>query len=175
MTIERFDVAVVGLGALGSGAAYQAAVKGARVIGFEQIELAYKDWAELERRSGLRMLNITGGVVFLPRNGLTPSSNFTKSLDANGVPYELLDSREVTSAGLGIAHASKSVTTTQYQARANDAVLRESTRVDRIIPDGNGVVIGNGHAFKFTPAIDRVVVELAMDGNTSDNISKLPI
>ncbi|CAG8279498.1 unnamed protein product [Penicillium salamii] len=161
--MERFDVAVVGLGALGSGAAYQAAVKEARVIGFEQFEL------------GLRMLNITGGVVFLPRNGPTPSSDFTKSLDANGVPYEHLDSREVTSAGLGIAHAPKSVTTMQYQARANDAVLRESTRVDRIIPDGNGGVIGNGHAFKFTPAIDRVVVELAMDGKTSDNISKFPI
>ena len=122
--MERFDVAVVGLGALGSGAAYQAAVKGAKVIGFEQFELghvrgashdtsriirttysspefialarsAYKDWAELERRSGLKLVNITGGVVFLPRGGPTPSSDFTKSLNDNGVPYELLNSKEV--------------------------------------------------------------------------------
>ncbi|CAG7923243.1 unnamed protein product [Penicillium olsonii] len=186
MAIERFDVAVVGLGALGSGAAYQAAVKGAKVIGFEQFELghvrgashdtsrivrtsygspefvalarsAYKDWAELERRSGLQMLNITGGVVLMPRGGPTPSSDFTKSLDANGVPYELLDSTEINkrwpgfkvpdnvdavyTADTGIAHASKSVTTMQYQARANGAVLREKTRVDRVTPDADGVVI----------------------------------
>ncbi|CAG8232532.1 unnamed protein product [Penicillium salamii] len=190
--MERFDVAVVGLGALGSGAAYQAAVKGARVIGFEQFELghvrgashdtsrivrtsygspefvalarsAYKDWAELERRSGLKMLNITGGVVFLPRNGPTPSSDFTKSLDANGVPYELLDSREVNkrwpgfnipdgidavyTADTGIAHASK-----------------EKTRVDRIIPDANGVVIetsgGRVRAGKVIIAADAWVNKL---------------
>ncbi|KAE8135117.1 FAD dependent oxidoreductase [Aspergillus pseudotamarii] len=184
--MERYDVAVVGLGALGSGAAYQAAVKGAKVIGFEQFELghvrgashdtsrivrtsygspefvalarsAYKDWADLEKRSGLNLLDITGGVVFLPRNGPTPSSDFTKSLDANGVPYELLDSKEVNrrwpgfnipdgidavyTADTGIVHASKAVTTMQYQARANGAVLREKTRVDRLIPDGNGVII----------------------------------
>ncbi|KAJ9489613.1 hypothetical protein VN97_g3659 [Penicillium thymicola] len=184
--MERFDVAVVGLGALGSGAAYQAAVKGAKVIGFEQFELghvrgashdtsriirtsygspefvslarsAYKDWADLEKRSGLELVNITGGVVFLPRGGATPSSDFTKSLDANGVPYELLDSKEVNrrwpgfkipdevdavyTADTGIVHANKSVTTMQYQARVNGAVLREKTRVDKVTPDGFGVVI----------------------------------
>ena len=185
-TMERFDIAVVGLGALGSAAAYQAAIKGSKVIGFEQFEFghvrgashdtsriirtsygspefvslarsAYKDWADLEKRSGLQLLNITGGVVFLPRGGPTPSSDFTKSLDANDVPYELLDSKEVNrrwpgfkipdeidavyTADTGIAHASKSVTTMQYQARANGAVLREKTRVDRVTPDGDGVVI----------------------------------
>ncbi|KAJ5854747.1 hypothetical protein N7534_007290 [Penicillium rubens] len=184
--MERFDVAVVGLGALGSGAAYQAAVKGAKVIGFEQFELghvrgashdtsriirtsygspefvslarsAYKDWADLEKRSGLELVNITGGVVSLLRGGPTPSSDFTKSLDANGVPYELLDSKEVNrrwpgfkipdevdavyTADTGIVHANKSVTTMQYQARANGAVLREKTRVDKVTPDGFGVVI----------------------------------
>lgn len=184
--MERFDIAVVGLGALGSAAAYQAAIKGAKVIGFEQFELghvrgashdtsriirtsygspefvslarsAYKDWADLEKRSGLQLVDITGGVVFLPRNGPTPSSDFTKSLDANGVPYELLDSNQVNrrwpgfkipdgvdavyTADSGIVHAAKSVTTMQYQARYNGAVLREKTRVDRVMPDGDGVVI----------------------------------
>ncbi|GKZ18096.1 hypothetical protein AbraIFM66951_006520 [Aspergillus brasiliensis] len=184
--MERYDIAVVGLGALGSGAAYQAAVKGAKVIGFEQFELghvrgashdtsrivrtsygspefvalarsAYKDWAELEERSGLNLLDITGGVVFLPRGGPIPASDFTNSLDANSVPYELLDSQEVNrrwpgfnlpdgidavyTADTGIVHASKAVTTMQYQARAHGAILREKTRVDRVIPDGSGVII----------------------------------
>ncbi|GLA54675.1 hypothetical protein AnigIFM63604_000821 [Aspergillus niger] len=184
--MERYDVAVVGLGALGSAAAYQAASKGAKVIGFEQFELghvrgashdtsrivrtsygspefvalarsAYKDWAALEERSGLRLLDITGGVVLLPRGGPTPSSDFTKSLDANGVPYEVLDSKEVNrrwpgfkipdgidavyTADTGIVHASKAVATMQYQARGQGAVLRDRTRVERITPDADGVVI----------------------------------
>ncbi|RMJ21593.1 FAD dependent oxidoreductase [Aspergillus sp. HF37] len=188
--MERYDIAVVGLGALGSAAAYQAAIKGAKVIGFEQFELghvrgashdtsriirtsygspefvslarsAYRDWADLEKRSGLQLVDITGGVVFLPRNGPTPSTDFTKSLDANGVPYELLDPAQVNrrwpgfkipdgvdavyTADSGIVHAAKSVTTMQYQARAKGAVLRERTRVDRVVPDGDGVVINTSN------------------------------
>ncbi|KAF4467679.1 sarcosine oxidase [Fusarium albosuccineum] len=207
--MERYDVAVVGLGALGSGAAYQAAIKGAKVIGFEQFELghvrgashdtsrivrtsygspefvalarsAYKDWAELERRSDLQLLNITGGVVLLPRGGPTPSSDFTKSLDVNGVPYELMDSKDanirwpgfripdgvdvVYTPDTGITHASKAVTTMQYQARANGAVLREKTQVNRLTPDGDGVVIetskGRVRAGKVIIAADAWVNKL---------------
>jgi sarcosine oxidase len=35
--MEQYDVAVVGLGALGSAAAYQASIKGAKVVDFEQL------------------------------------------------------------------------------------------------------------------------------------------
>lgn len=182
--MERFDVAVVGLGALGSGAAYQAAIKGAKVIGFEQFELghvrgalhdtsriirtsydspefvalarsAYKDWADKEKRSGLQLVNITGGVVFLPRGRPTPSSDFTESLTANGVPYELFDSKEVS---------SKSVTTMTYQARANGATLKEKTGVDKVTPDGHGVVIetsqGSFRAGKVVLAADAWINKL---------------
>lgn len=37
------------------------------------------------------------------------------------------------------------------------------------------LALGNGHAFKFAPAIGRVVAELAIDGQTSDDISKFPV
>ena len=79
--MQEYDVAIVGLGALGSAAAYHAAGKGARVVAFEQFELghvrgashdtsrivrtsygapqyvrlaqsAYRDWADLERETG---------------------------------------------------------------------------------------------------------------------------
>jgi sarcosine oxidase len=33
----------------------------------------------------------------------------------------------------------------------------------------------NGHALKFTPAIGRVVAELAIDGETSNDISRFPV
>lgn len=101
MADEIFDVAVIGLGALGSGAAYHAALKGAKVIGFEQYEFghvkgashdtsrifrtsnplpeqvalaksALKDWRDLEARCGQELLTITGGVVIFPRDGSNP-------------------------------------------------------------------------------------------------------
>lgn len=39
--MQQFDVAVVGLGALGSAAAYHAALNGAKTIAFEQFELGH--------------------------------------------------------------------------------------------------------------------------------------
>ncbi|KAF7554676.1 hypothetical protein G7Z17_g2732 [Cylindrodendrum hubeiense] len=207
--MDHFDVAVVGLGALGSAAAFHAALKGAKVIGFEQFDFghvhgashdtsrivrnsygapeyvalaqaAYKDWADLERRSGLEMLTITGGVVFFPRDGPNPASDFTKSLDANGLPYELLTSDEVNlrwpqsnipegidtvyTADTGIVHASRSVTAMQYQARAHGAIVKEKTQVERITPDANGVVIetsnGRYHAGKVILAADAWINKL---------------
>jgi sarcosine oxidase len=123
--MEHFDVAIVGLGVLGSAAAYQSALKGAKTIAFEQFELghvrgashdtsrivrtsnsaseyvalaksAYRDWAELERMTGRNLLSITGGVVFMPEYGLLPVESYITSLKANSVPYELLSSKEVT-------------------------------------------------------------------------------
>lgn len=225
MSTNDFDVAVVGLGALGSAAAYHSAIKGAKIIGFEQFDFgnvhgsshdtsrivrtsygqpeyvalaraAYKDWADLERRSGLQMLTITGGVAFFPKPDESASkentagtnefeksmtaAGFARSLDENGIPYELLDSQEVNvrwpqfnipkgvetiyTADSGIVHASRSVTAMQYQARAHGAVLKEKTRVDRIIPDRNGVVVetsqGRFHAAKVILAADAWINKL---------------
>lgn len=100
----HYDVAVVGMGALGSAAAYHAARKGARVIAFEQFELghvrgashdtsrivrtsyelpeyvalaksAYKDWADLEAAAKQKLLTITGGVIILPSDKGAPASD----------------------------------------------------------------------------------------------------
>lgn len=63
--MERFDVAVVGLGALGSGAAYQAAIKGARVTGFEHFELGHI------RGTSIRMIrHASSGLNTAPLNFL---------------------------------------------------------------------------------------------------------
>ena len=142
------------------------------------------------------MLTITGGVAFFPRPDKSASkektadtdefeksmtaAGFARSLDVNGIPYELLDSQEVNArwpqfnipkgvetiytADTGIVHASRSVTAMQYQARAHGAVLKEKTRVDRIIPDSNGVVVetsqGRFHAAKVILAADAWINKL---------------
>lgn len=178
--MEHYDVAVIGLGALGSAAAYYAARKGAKVIGLEQFEFghvrgashdtsrivrtsyeapqyvalaksAYKDWRDVEEISGQRLLTITGGVVFLPKDGPLSANDFSQSLDANQVPYELLSAKEaqlrwpqfkipesvdvVYTADTGIAHASRSVSTFLNLARNSGAILKEHTGVKSITPD----------------------------------------
>lgn len=184
--MEQFDVAVVGLGVLGSGAAYYAARKGAKVIAFEQFELghvrgashdtsrivrtsnfapeyvafaksAYKDWAELEKVTGYEMLTTTGGVIFFAPDSPTQASDFTRSLDNQDIPYEVLDSQEVKrrwpqfdipdsvstiyTADSGIAHAAKTVSTLQSLARSNGAILKDNTPVDRVTPQTSGGIV----------------------------------
>ncbi|KAF5539243.1 sarcosine oxidase [Fusarium napiforme] len=288
--MEQCDVAVVGLGALGSAAAYHASIKGARVVGFEQFELghvhgashdtsrivrtsygspefvalarsAYKDWAELERRSGMKMLTITGGVVFLPQKGPTPSS-FNGAILRENTRVEVVTPQPSGGVAIetsqGVYHARKviiaadawtnkllkplgvelPITIMQEQiwggekwfygvllygepapkagqdAGRNDMDPEERTWrpserlsnelngfLDRLIPKRgdelrtvtcqytitpdrqfiiselekhNDVILalGNAHAFKFAPAIGRVTAELALDGKTTDDISK---
>lgn len=122
--METFDVAVVGLGALGSAAAYHLARKGVSVVAFEQYELghvrgashdtsriirtsygvtdyvrlaqsAYRDWAEFEEVAGERFTTITGGLVFFPDDGPYEIDSFVTSLTEAGVPFEQLTNVEV--------------------------------------------------------------------------------
>lgn len=124
--METFDVAVVGMGALGSAAAYHLARKGVDVVAFEQFELghvrgashdtsriirtsygtpayvrlaqsAYRDWADLEAVAGEKFVTVTGGLVFCPIEGPYAAGDFTSSLDLVGIPYELLGAAEVSS------------------------------------------------------------------------------
>lgn len=122
--MESFEVAVVGMGALGSAATYHLARRGARVIALEQFELghvrgashdtsrivrtsygasayvrlaqsAYRDWADLEAESGERLLTITGGVIMIPTDGPYSASDFTAALTECDVEHELLSAAEV--------------------------------------------------------------------------------
>lgn len=184
--METREIVVVGLGALGSAAAYHLARRGADVVAFEQFELghvrgashdtsriirtsygaeryvrfaqsAYRDWADLEQVSGERLTTITGGIIMIPRSGPYAASDFTEALTATDVPFELLSAREVMArwpqfrvdddvetiftADTGIAHAARTVATLQMQARAHGATLRDRTRVERLTPTADGVVV----------------------------------
>lgn len=201
--MESFEVAVVGMGAAGSAAAYHLARRGAQVVAFEQYELghvrgashdtsrivrtsygasqyvrlaqsAYRDWADLERESGERLLTITGGVIFLPIDGPYAARDFTDALTECDVPHEMLSPTEVTARwpqfrvpdgiesvytpDTGIAHASRTVATLQMRARVHGADIRDSTAVHSLHPDGDGVVVrtsaGEVHATKVIVAAD---------------------
>ncbi|KAG9952320.1 hypothetical protein KCU85_g2244, partial [Aureobasidium melanogenum] len=212
--MSHFDVAVVGLGALGSAAAYQASKKGAKVIAFEQFEFghvrgashdtsriirtsydqpeyvalakaAYKDWAQLETESGQRLVTITGGLIFLPKHGELGVQQYAESLEANGIPFELLNHEQVSSrwpqfsipedfeavytADSGIGHAARSVTAMQFLARFKGAVLHERTKVERIIPKSAGGVSIQTSKGRFSA--DKVI--LATDAWTNELLAPL--
>lgn len=114
------NIAIVGLGALGSAAAWEATRRGYSVIGLEQFELghergashdtsrilrhsyhtphyveltfrAYDAWAELESDSGIALVTQTGGVDLFPPGAAIDMSTYTQSMDAVGIAYDALD------------------------------------------------------------------------------------
>ncbi|HET6276452.1 MAG TPA: N-methyl-L-tryptophan oxidase [Candidatus Cybelea sp.] len=121
---REYDVIVLGLGALGSGAAYWLAKRGARVLGLEQFEFghalgsshdwsriirlsyfsptyvrlakeAYAAWEALERDAGEQVVFKTGGLDIGPRDGAIPLSNYADSMQACGVAFERLDAAAI--------------------------------------------------------------------------------
>ena len=126
MTPDReWDAIVVGLGGIGSGAAYWLSRRlGARVLGLEQFELghdrgasqdhsriirlsyhrpeyvrlakrAYPAWVELEAEAGVQVVTKTGGLDVAPRDASIPLSDYIASMTAEAVPFEYLDAAEI--------------------------------------------------------------------------------
>jgi sarcosine oxidase len=123
--MRNFDVIVLGLGGIGSGAAYWAAKRGARVLGIEQFAIghergesqdhsriirhsyhtpayvqltqrAYDAWAQVEADCGERLIVKTGGLDLAPRVGSAIDiEDYARSMDACGVAYERLDARAI--------------------------------------------------------------------------------
>ena len=125
MERRDWDAIVIGLGAIGSAAAYWLSTRlGDRVLGLEQFELghpngasqdhsriirysyhrpdyvrlarrAYASWAEVEAESGERVVTVTGGLDLWPPAAFYPIEEYTGSLTAEGIPFELLDATEI--------------------------------------------------------------------------------
>jgi sarcosine oxidase len=125
-TRRDWDVIVVGLGAFGSAAAYWASARpGVRVLGLERFEFghangasadhsriirlsyhrpdyvrlakrAYETWSIVEAEAAERIVTVTGGLDLWPADPAIPQADYTSSLAAEGVPFELLDAAEIT-------------------------------------------------------------------------------
>src|SRR5262245_9085911 len=125
MTSERIhDVAIAGLGAMGSAAALELARRGLDVIGFDRfkpphtlgsshgdsriireayfehpvyvpmVQRAYELWAELIQATGQPLLQITGGLM-LGRPESEVVSGARKSAETHGLPHEVLSAPQV--------------------------------------------------------------------------------
>ena len=121
---REFEVAVVGLGGIGSSALFRAAERvGSGALGLERFELghergasqdhsrlirlsyhspsyvrfaldAYEAWAEVEERAGERLVMQTGGIDLYPEAAHGWMADYTRSLDEVGVSYEWMDAGE---------------------------------------------------------------------------------
>ena len=119
-----YDVAIIGLGAMGSAAAFHLAKRQATVVGFDNfvpphlmgsshgdtriireayheapeyvpiVQRSYELWTELEQESGRSLLKQTGGLMLGPPGGETVSGAI-KSAQLYGLEHEVMDAREV--------------------------------------------------------------------------------
>jgi sarcosine oxidase len=120
-----WDAIVVGLGGIGSAAAYWLSRSlGDRVLGLERFELghdngasadhsriirlsyhrpsyvrlakrAYECWSDVEAEAGESIVTITGGLDLWPSNAAIPQADYIDSLASEAVPFELLDAADV--------------------------------------------------------------------------------
>ena len=122
---EAYDVAVIGLGAMGAHAVCELAARGVKVIGIERfgplhdkgsshgdsrlirlgyfenpayvplLRRAYARWRELELRSREALLTVTG-ILQIGRPESTVVSGVLESCRLHGIAHELLDATAVT-------------------------------------------------------------------------------
>lgn len=122
---NSFDVIVVGLGGMGSAAAYHLARRGLRVLGLEKFTpahdrgsshggsriirqsyfedpayvplllRAYELWEELAQSTAQEVYRLTGGLFVGPPDCLTVSGSLRASQEW-GLPHEMLDAAEIT-------------------------------------------------------------------------------
>jgi sarcosine oxidase len=119
-----YDTIVVGLGAMGSATLYHLAERGQRVLGLEQftqnhrmgsshgdsriireqyfehplyvplVQRAHSLWRELERRSGVPLMRINGGLMIGPPDGSVVTGTI-RSATEHGLAHEVLSPDEV--------------------------------------------------------------------------------
>ncbi len=122
--MAAFDVAVIGLGAMGAATLYELAARGQRVIGIDRFEpghargsshgesrlirlaysedpayvpllrLAYRNWRRLEALTGERILNITG-IIEAGVPGSAMVADSLRSALEHGIAHEVLSPGQV--------------------------------------------------------------------------------
>src|SRR5688572_26286969 len=121
---EKYDVIVVGLGAMGSAAVYHLASAGLRVLGIDRfkptqqlgsshgqtriireayfehpiyvpiVQRAYELWAELERETDTKLFVQTGGLMIGPPKGVVVRGAQC-SAETHGLQHEYLTGSEI--------------------------------------------------------------------------------
>lgn len=190
-----YTAIVLGIGGIGSAALYWLARRlGDHVLGIEQFGVghehggshdhsriirlsyhtpayvrlakqAYAAWSTVEEDHGQPLILKTGGLDFAPPNSAIPIADYTTSLMAENVPFEMLEPAELMrrwpqfkladdtpalyQSESGIAPAAKCVAAHVRLAQQHGAQLIENAPVTQIREvDGEVEVIANGVAYR---------------------------
>jgi sarcosine oxidase len=164
----HYDTIVIGLGGLGSAAAYWLARRGSRVLGLEQFETghvrgesqdhsriirlsyhtpgyvalaraAYAAWAEVEADSGEQLVYKTGGLDLFPDQCAIPREDYVNSMTANAVPFESLSAAEVMARWPQFRLAADTVAL--YQAESGIAAAAKANAAHRRMAAAHGATL----------------------------------
>lgn len=186
--MTAYDVIVIGLGGIGSGAVYWASRRpGTRVLGIEQFELghdkggsedhsriirlsyhtpgyvelaksAFAAWDEVERDSGERVVLRTGGLDLAPAGATIGLDDYRASMAAAGVDFEELDATEVMRRWPQW-RLPESVTAL-YQDRSGIAIANKANATHRRMAVERGAtLVQTSGVTRISESADGVVVE----------------
>jgi sarcosine oxidase len=184
---EVVDYVVVGLGALGSAAAWHLAERGHTVVGLERFELghshgashdtsrilrhsyhtpayvrltqeAYDDWARLEADAGESLVTVVGGLDLFPPDCAIGPGDYVASLREVGIAFEELDVGEIRRRWP--AFRPPPGTLGLYQERgAIVPAARGTAAMQRLAQDRGATLLGSTPVTRVTDGGSSVVVE----------------
>ena len=197
--MRRRRVIVLGLGGIGSAAAYWASRRlGDEVLGLEQFELghgnggsedhsriirlsyhtpgyvelakaAYEAWAGLEDDSGEKVILRTGGLDLAPTDATIGLDDYRSSMTAAGVPYEELDASDVMRQWP--QWRLDDDVTALYQEQSGIAMASRANAAHRRMAREHGAeLVATNEVVSVVEGADGVIVETAEDTYEVDHL-----
>lgn len=192
------DLAIVGLGSMGSATAWAATRQGMSVIGFEQFELghergashdtsrilrhsyhtphyvgltfhAYDAWDRLEADSGVTLVTRTGGIDFFPPNAAIDMSTYTSSMDAHAIPYEILDVAQVQARWPVFTPPADTISLYQERSSIVPAALGTAT-MQRLARERGAQLHDRTRVEAILPGVDSVTIVTSAGTYTADRV-----
>jgi sarcosine oxidase len=183
------DYVVVGLGALGSGAAWHLAARGHAVVGLEQFALghaqgashdtsrilrhsyhtpayvrltqeAYDDWALLEHESGEDLVTVVGGLDLFPPDCAIRPDEYVASLREVGIAFEELTTEEI-GARWPVFHPPPGTLGLYQERGAIVPAARGTAAMQRLATAAGATLLGNTPVTRVADHATHVEVEAA--------------
>jgi sarcosine oxidase len=181
------DYVVIGLGALGSGAAWQLATRGHSVVGLERFELghsrgashdtsrilrhsyhtpayvrltqeAYDDWARLEAESGEELVTVVGGLDLFPPDCAISPADYVGSLREVGIDFEELTTEQIT-ARWPVFHPPAGTLGLYQERGAIVPAARGTAAMQRLAGQAGATLLGSTPVSRVTDRGSHVEVE----------------
>ncbi len=191
--MERYDIAIIGLGGIGSATSWFAARAGQSVIGLERFDLgghhrgashdhsriirhsyhtphyvgltclAYEAWREAEAESNEKCVHITGGIDLFPQGAAIDSKTYRESMDSCAIHFDELSPADVMKRW----PAWRVGADTEVLYQSNTGIVSPAATVpllQRLATDHGATLRGNSAVVAIEPGDNHVAIRLA-DGS----------